>query len=80
MKNFLKHLKQEIGNNTKSPFTFSMVTLFFVLEPLAVLLYDPEKIFQPFEAFILFRALNFYIIVFIFLIIKFIFKSAKKNA
>jgi hypothetical protein len=78
MKNFLKHLKQEIGNNTKSPFTFSMVTLFFVLEPLNVLLYD-QKIFQPFEVFVLFRALNFYIIVFIFLIIKFIFKSTKKN-
>jgi hypothetical protein len=43
-----------------------------------VLLYD-QKIFQPFEVFVLFRALNFYIIVFIFLIIKFIFKSTKKN-
>jgi hypothetical protein len=79
MKNFLKHLKQEIGNNTKSPFTFSMVTLFFVLEPLNVLLYD-QKIFQPFERFILLRALNFSIILLTFLVINYIFKILEKNA
>jgi hypothetical protein len=79
MKNFLKHLKQEIGNNTKSPFTFSMVILFFVLEPLNVLLYD-QKIFQPFERFILLRALNFSIILLTFLVINYIFKILEKNA
>ena len=79
MKNFLKHLKQEIGNNTKSPFTFSMVILFFVLEPLNVLLYD-QKIFQPFEGFVLFRALNFSIILLTFLVINYIFKILEKNA
>ena len=80
MKNFLNHAKKEIGNNTKSPFTFSIVILLFVLEPLLVVFYDQKEVYKPFEIFILSRTFNFYIIFILFLIFTFIFKSRKKNA
>lgn len=80
IKDFLNHLKYEIANNTKSPFTFSLVILIVILKPLKILLYRSYDGFSPAEKDVFIDALDLITLVFVFLVIRYIFKIFKKDA